>query len=297
MEDWTGVVNAEVTKAAETVCRFDEGMTYLDEAIVAQKDYTDHIKFMKTELESLKKAYAEGNLQKNALWTGEYADKPEQKSELITALHFCVLCGETRQRITDNQIKCLKDMESKKAYVNELDLQRRLCRKPFRQKLTYNLTEHAKNLSSNFLWMLLTGFIFYPLVANSRTNKLLNQMLRYAGMNEIEKNSLPEKVDAYENCNFGNCCTAIQEMAKKEASVIKKCILWNEGCGDILKQLNDSYQEIITEVEAYLKPFRKGLWNAETTKLIVQTLELSAETGVSGIDTLSDIYRIGQVKE
>lgn len=296
MKDWTGVVNAEVSKTAEAVCRYDEDMAYIDKALAAQKGYSEHLTFMKTELESLKKVYAERKLQKNALWTGEYADSPEQKDELMAALRFCVLCGEARQRITENQLKCLRDMESKKAYFEEMDLQRRLCRKPFRDKLTLRLTQLAKNYSSSFLLMLLTGFILYPLVAGPRTNKLLKQMQKYAGINEIEKYSLPEKVDAYENCNFDNCCKAVKEMAKKEATLIQKYILWEEGCGSILNRLNESFNEVITEVEAFLKPFRKGLWNAETTKLVVETVECATEAGVS-IDTLSDIYRIGQVRE
>ncbi|MDE7455069.1 MAG: hypothetical protein K2M64_04500 [Clostridia bacterium] len=296
MKDWTGVVNAEVSKTAETVCRFDEGISYVDKAIAEQKGYAEHLTFMKTELESLKKVYAERKLKKNSLWTGEYTDSPEQKDELMDALRFCVICGETRQRITENQIKCLRDMEAKKAYFEEMDLQRRLCRKPFRDKLTSRLTQHAKNYSSSFLLMFFTGFIFYPLVAGPRANKLLKQMQQYAGMNEIQKYSLPEKVNAYENCNFENCCNAIKEMAKKEATLMQKYSLWDEGCGNVLNQLNESFNKVITEVEAFLKPFRKGLWNAETTKLVVETLEEAAKAGLP-INTLSDVYRIGQIKE
>lgn len=289
--DWKYLVDDEVSKTAETICRFDEDLAYIDEALATQKEsYSECLKLMQTELKKVRDAYADGNLDYNALWTGSYADKPEQKDELISAFRFGSMCTATHKRISDNYQKYI--LSSFPVLQHELERVngRRLCDEQFRIELKRRLDKHAGALSFSFPLMILTGFIFYPFVEGARKNKLLKQMLTYAGIDEIEQHSQSKKMKNYENCNFDGCCESIAKSVKQEKNLFEKGQLWQSNNTKYGEKLKSFFEEISTVTNLYLKPFREELRNEEIMNNVVSLLENGKA------ETLSDIYKIMEVK-
>ncbi len=287
MKDWYSEADAAVTETAEAICKFREEEAFYNAELqkLKNRQITAPAVF-NIALKNLEEEYEKH--RENCFFNGTYANKKEQKSELITALRFCAACLAVNDVVVNayQQVKMdiLTVMQHELARVNG----RRLCDEAFQKALAARLLPLAKQHSSPSGLMLFLFGLFSLFGKSAKQQKIYEQMKTYCGLRELELRSDRKKLQHYEGCNFSACGKSIALAVEREKAIDAKYAEWDRLNKQIDEQYNAEFQSTKEKIFQYLNRIPENYRNEQTLNGAAQLLEAGKA------ETMNDIYKIAE---